>query len=220
MYYTCDGATRFIDTLLRYICAAGTYPHQIRLRTPIGMVSPTLYSYHDMLTVNEIFFRRDYGATEGAVVVDVGANIGLSGLYFLTRGNATRCYLFEPVPANVRKLKETLSRFSDRYCLEEVAVDNEAGTCDFGIEPTGRYGGIGRATGAQIRVQCISMNEMLAGVLSREKHIDILKIDTEGTERELIEAIAPEHRSRVRRIFYEGNDGRVAVIEANGAKTG
>ena len=37
----------------------GSYPHDLHLNTPSGRVQPRLYSYHDLLTVNEVFFRRD-----------------------------------------------------------------------------------------------------------------------------------------------------------------
>lgn len=211
MLSTCDTGLHFADTFRRYLFATGLYPHDVRLRTPLGIVSPTLYSYHDMLTVNEIFFREDYCSTDCAVVVDVGANIGLSALYFLTRGPDCRCYLFEPVPANVRKLKSNLSSFAERYVLREASVGTQAGQCEFGIEPTGRYGGIGRETGTKITVDCLSINDVLSDVLSRETHVDVLKLDTEGTERELVEAIAPEHRRRIRRLIFENDEGYVQV---------
>lgn len=209
MLFTCGGPSRFADTLWRYMFATGAYPHDVRLRTPLGTVSPTLYSYHDMLTVNEIFFREDYQSADCGVVVDIGANIGLSALYFLTRGANCRCYLFEPVPANIRKLKINLSSFAERYVLREVSVGTQAGPCEFGIESTGRYGGIGRETGTRIIVDCLSINDVLREVLSVEKYIDVLKLDTEGTERELVEAIEPEHRRRIRRLIFENDQGRV-----------
>jgi hypothetical protein len=49
-----------VDAAKRYVLALGTYPHTFRLRTPAGMVTATAYSFHDVLTINEIFCRRDY----------------------------------------------------------------------------------------------------------------------------------------------------------------
>jgi hypothetical protein len=48
----------------------------------VGLVRIKLYSRHDLLTLNEVFFRRDYGSLDGIapVVVDVGANIGITSL--------------------------------------------------------------------------------------------------------------------------------------------
>jgi len=44
----------------------------------------------------EIFCRLDYLAkTDIKVVVDIGSNIGISALYFLSRNKQAKCYLFE-----------------------------------------------------------------------------------------------------------------------------
>src|SRR6266850_249579 len=99
----------FWENFSRYVFASGSYPYQIKLLTPIGTVNPMLYSHQDMLTVNEIFYRCDYAMKgEVRVVVDIGANIGISGLYFLTRNLMAVCYLYEPVPRNIERLKINL----------------------------------------------------------------------------------------------------------------
>lgn len=109
----------FCDSFKRYFTGSGTYPYNIKIRTPLGQILPKIYSYHDMLTVNEVFCREDYCAKSACkVIVDVGSNIGISALYFLTRNKDSKCYLFEPVPENVEKLKENLKLFEGRYCLE------------------------------------------------------------------------------------------------------
>jgi hypothetical protein len=83
----------------RYLTARGEYPYVCRVRTPSGTIAPTLYSSHDILTVNEIFCRGDYRyGPDLRVAVDVGANIGISALYFLTRNSGARVYAFEPDP--------------------------------------------------------------------------------------------------------------------------
>src|SRR5262245_45844762 len=77
---------RFFDNLYRYLTGNGSYPYRVEVRTPTGVVRPTLYSHHDLLTLNEIFCRNDYPASpEIRTVVDVGSNIGINALYFLSR---------------------------------------------------------------------------------------------------------------------------------------
>ena len=77
---------RPLDVARRYLPRRRRLPFVCGVRTPLGVVRPTLYTHHDVWTLSEIFCREDYRAgPETTVVVDIGSNIGLSGLYFLTR---------------------------------------------------------------------------------------------------------------------------------------
>ena len=80
----------------------------------------TLYSSHDLLTVNEIFCRDDYHAdADDTVVVDFGSNIGISAAYFLSRSPDVIAYLFEPLPStNTERLQaQPPSPFEGHYTL-------------------------------------------------------------------------------------------------------
>lgn len=194
----------FVDVFMRYFLAKGTYPYVIKVKTPLGLISPTLFSYYDVLTVNEIFCRLDYKTDKKPkVVVDFGSNIGISALYFLTRNKHSKCYLFEPVIENIKKLENNLLQFHDRYVLEEVAVSNENGIKRFGTEEHGRCGGLLRETGSYINVKCINVNDVLENILNKEKQIDILKIDTEGNELDIINNIEIKFLPKIKTIFFE-----------------
>jgi FkbM family methyltransferase len=195
---------RFRENLGRYFLGRGEYPYNCEVRTPAGLVAPTLYSTHDMWTMNEVFCREDYGADPRArVVVDIGSNIGISALFFLTRSPSCRCWLFEPVPRNVERLRRNLSGYEDRFEIQEVAVAAASGRVEFGVEDSGRYGGIGVETGHSMEVACVGINDVLEEVLGSAPAVDILKIDTEGTELEIIRAIRPELLGRVRSAYLE-----------------
>jgi len=194
----------FPEVLRRYLFGVGDYPWVARLRTPVGPWEARLFVRDDVLTLNEIFCREDYpadGSTD--VVVDVGSNIGLSALYFLTRSPNSRCYLFEPVPQNVARLRLNLAGLERRYTLAETAVGAEEGMVEFGVEPTGRYGGIGVPTGTMTQVRCEHINSVLGRVLATEGRIDVLKIDTEGQEARTLAAIDPLLLSRLSRVYLE-----------------
>ena len=188
----------------RYFFGWGDYPYRCRVRTPCGEVASTLYSHHDMWTVNEVFCREDYAAgPELRVAVDIGSNIGISALYFLTRNESARCYLYEPVPDNVQRLRANLAGFEDRYLLREAAVADREGHVRFGVEPTGRYGGIGLELDGSIEVDCLDINAVLSEILGREPSIDVLKLDTEGKELPTVQAIRPELLRRIDTIYFE-----------------
>ena len=194
----------FVGNMRRYLTERGEYPYDLNLRTPIGRMPIRLYNPHDLLTLNEIFCRVDYPADRNTrVVVDLGSNIGISALYFLTRNLECFCYLFEPDIRNVAKLKKTLEGMESRYALTEKAVSHVAGQVEFGIESTGRYGGIGAKTGQSVSVECLEINAVLRSVLERADYIDVLKVDTEGVEIPTVEAIQPELLARIKRIYVE-----------------
>lgn len=193
-----------LDSTTRYLSGIGSYPYDIKVRTPVGVIEPRLYGHHDILTVNEIFCRLDYAADENTeTVLDLGSNIGISALYFLSRNNKSKCYLYEPDKRNTEKLRKNLAGFDGRYSLCEKAVSHESGQLEFGIEPTGRYGGIGVKTEETIVVDCLEINEVIENVLSKEKFIDIVKIDTEGVEISTVEAIEVDFLKRIKRIYLE-----------------
>ena len=199
---------RFDDVLSRYLGLTGSYPTQIAVRTPIGIVRPTLYSPDDVVTLVEVFCRLDYEAPTGAkVIVDLGSNIGLSALYFLTRNHQTRAYLYEPVELNVVRARLNLDGFESRYVFQQVAVSSRSGIFDFWTEETGRYGSLTRRSGNLIKVRSVHIDEVLDNVIGIEGAIDVLKIDIEGDEVPTIRAASSKLLSKVRLVYLEANPG-------------
>jgi FkbM family methyltransferase len=158
------------------------------------------------VTVHEVFCREDYpapGDPGGGAVVDVGSNIGISALWFLTRSPTVIVSCFEPVPENVARLTDNLAPFAGRWSVEEVAVDAAGGEVEFGVEATGRYGGIDVATGRTMNVRCRPIAEVLDEALAEAGRIDVLKIDTEGAELRTVAAIRRDQLARIGRVAYE-----------------
>jgi FkbM family methyltransferase len=190
--------------LWRYVTGRGTYPASAIVSTPSGPRTVQMWTRHDLLTVNEIFFREDYGVSgRERVIVDFGSNIGLSALYFLTHAPEAELHLFEPVPFNVERLKAQLSGFEDRYVLHQVAVGAIDGEVSFGLEETGRYGGIGKAVGRPVSVPCRSAETVLAQIAAEHGDIDLLKIDVEGHEQIILQCLSTEVLARIGKIYAE-----------------
>ena len=192
--------------LRRYVFGGGGYPYRPGVRTPVGEIAPFCKCRDDVMTVNEIFFRLDYEtAGEFRTVVDLGSNIGLSALYFLTRNQDSFAYLFEPNPANHDGLRENLRAYESRYRLANAAVwhEKENGQVRFGIEPTGRYGRIGGVGDSYIDVAALAVGEVLRGIISERGGIDVLKIDTEGSEEALVKAIPEDLLPKIKLIHCE-----------------
>jgi FkbM family methyltransferase len=147
---------------LRYIFTLGTYPSVQKIRVARHEICLDVYSWRDVLTVNEVFFRKDYPVSgDELVIVDFGSNIGLSAAYFLTAATNSFCYLVEPVPTNIPRLRQNLAGFDFRCRLERAAVALHEGDEEFGLEESGRYGGIGVKTGLFITVPCFNAIKLL-----------------------------------------------------------
>lgn len=196
---------RPVDFLSRYATTRGNYPTAISLRTRIGPITLSLYSWHDSRTIHEIFFALDYEIDDSAsIIVDYGSNIGISSAYFLSINSSSRAYLFEPVPRNTERLQANLLQFGGRFDVEEVDVaDNNEEVVRFGVELTGRHGGIDTHTGNYIDVACRNCNRILQTIVYRHGRIDVLKVDVERMEARIINHLNQDLASKIGLILVE-----------------
>ncbi len=192
------------DAFGRYLLGRGEYPACVVVNTPAGPLTLTVYSHHDILTVNEVFCRLDYLVTaQDRVIVDFGSNIGISAAYFLTSAPDSFVYLYEPLQSNIHRLRDNLRPLEGRYALREVAVGPADGEVEFGWEETGRYGGIGLKTGDYVSVTCRDSNRILEEIIARHGRIDILKVDIETLERQVTERISVVIARNIGRLYVE-----------------
>ena len=203
----------------RYFRGVGEYPCSVRVRTPIGPQDVTLFNSQDAITLHEIFCRQDYRCELPGVVVDVGSNIGISALYFLTRSHSTYCELYEPDPNNLEKLSRNLREHEGRFTIHDTAVADMQGEVEFVCESTGRYGTLepdsrlwsSRRNTERISVRVEHINTILEKAIAQHGRIDLLKMDTEGSELRTLRAIDPALRAQIRNIVIEWPDHRVCL---------
>jgi len=195
---------RPFNRLYDYVTSSGVYPQTIALKTPAGPIQARLHTAHDLRTVNEVFCRVDYPTPpEAKVIVDFGSNIGISALYFLTHALQCVCHLYEPLAANIEKLRENVQPFAARVRVNPIAVGLEDGMLEFGYEPTGRYGGLGLASATQLLVPCRRAVDVIDEILASNPVIDILKVDIESLEKALLASLREDQLRRIRTIYVE-----------------
>jgi len=100
-------------------------------------------------------------------------------------------WAFEPDPANIERLRENLSGFEARYTLFDVAVTT-ADMPTVRFVTAGRYGHVAGTGEAGVDLPAISIARACRRVAREAGSIDLVKIDTEGTESELVAAIPPD----------------------------
>lgn len=206
--------------LFRYVFTAGGYPWDVVLKTPTGPVEVRLFSRHDIVTIAETFCRNDYTDQAPRLVVDVGANIGLVSLFFLTRRVDASAVCVEPDPVNVPRLIYNLRGFTGRYELHEVALSTVPGSLEFVQHHTGRYGALAEFSsrdGPRITVQGVTPEFLLRPLVARTR-IDLLKIATEGNELGLVASIPADVRRGIGVILFKDRVSRVHVAEQSSAR--
>lgn len=162
--------------------ASGRHVQPVHLRMRTTDVSV----YEEIIVNSEYFLDVD---REPTVVVDAGANIGLTSVFFANRFPAARIIAVEPEASNFAMLCKNAAPYGNIVPVEaalwrtDTLLDlNDPGTGSWGFqteEPTEP----GEANG---RVRGLTIDTLMreAGV----DHIDILKIDIEGAEKEVFEA--------------------------------
>ena len=145
------------------------------------------------------------------VVVDIGANIGLSCLFWLSRNLNAFVYGYEPVPLTFARLVENLRQFDGRFELFEQAVSDFRDRVTMGVSKCGVYSAIGYESEEQVEVECIHIMDVLEPVLERHDKIDVLKLDNEGHELQVLAAIEKSAWKRIRCVNVDAK-GATAYV--------
>ncbi|RJF83125.1 FkbM family methyltransferase [Sphingomonas cavernae] len=191
--------------LLRYVLDLGKYPWDLHFRTPTGDHSIKINIFEDLFTFNEIFIWEVYkNSKKESVFVDIGGNIGLSSLYFLTRCVNTRGVLIEPLQGNIDRAIAQLASFEGRIQFMHSAVSDATGVLEIGVEPTGRYSGVDcLETGMRQVVPAVGINELIETTASTLGQISTIKIDCEGAEQAFMPVIRENNLMNVHRFVIE-----------------
>ncbi|HEY0468138.1 MAG TPA: FkbM family methyltransferase [Polyangiaceae bacterium] len=115
-------------------------------------------------------------------IVDVGANVGMSLVYWASRYPNARLVAFEPHPVHVASLKRNLEEngISDRVELHAAAACAHAGT----VQLTDDEVCSSVTTKSTARTRSIEAVDFFAAIGSEP--IDLMKMDIEGGEYELL----------------------------------
>jgi FkbM family methyltransferase len=142
----------------------------------------------------EIFLRETYrfqARVANPVIVDCGANIGMSVLYFKWLYPAAEIHAFEPDPVTFRLLRRNvLGNSLPSVYLYNSAVGAATGQTDFftdDAEPGSLLMSTDplRTPKRRLRVPMMALSEFLS-----HRRIDLLKLDVEGAEADVLANLA------------------------------
>ncbi|MGA8303734.1 MAG: FkbM family methyltransferase [Thermoplasmata archaeon] len=160
-----------------------------------GGAGPGLYSSVDVR-------QRD--------VVDVGANIGDSALFFAARG-ARHVYAFEPFPSTFRLAQRNVerSRFRDRITLLNEGCSAEDGSVTLGAESGGTlWNNLVDSEGAE-RIPVSSLSTIVDRF---DLHDAVLKSNCEGYEYPLLLGASEATRRRFGQMTIEYHYGCSVLV--------
>jgi len=174
-----------------------TLTHTDLLGKRLELVDPESFlSMYDQIFVRQIY--RFESSNDAPVIIDGGANIGMSVLYFKKLYPNSRIIAFEPDPTVFQTLKTNLDTFRLR---DVVLVPKALWTDDADLEFTQEGGEAGRLR----RVESLHRTIKVAGARLRsylDRQVDLLKLDIEGAETDVLKDCA-NRLSRVQRLFVE-----------------
>lgn len=167
----------------------------------------------DAFVFSEVFENRCYEVPlpwTPSTILDAGANIGFATVYFARRFPAAKIACVEPMPDNLKLLRENIAGndvtstvFAAALSIVDGPVTMQAAEKDYSHKVAEINFGP-PASGGTINVEGVTV----ASVMSKMnwKSIDLMKIDIEGYEAILLQQNC-EWLSRVRAICIECHEG-------------
>jgi len=144
------------------------------------------------------------------VVLDIGANVGAATVFFSELYPAAKIHAFEPIPSNLEILKrnaESRKRPGSIEC-HLLALSDKDGELQMIHSPdVHNHGGWSLyQRGAAGSEEKVSVPVRKSGKFLSELHldrIDVIKIDTEGAEKEILHGLTSEQLASVQYIVGE-----------------
>ena len=184
-------------------------PKELRVRTPIGQIKILMRNRKSARTLYSIFIREDYLIDKNIKnILDLGSNVGISALYFLTRNKKNRVLCVEPDPNNKFFLKSNLNKFRDRsqIIFSAIGCSNKKEEI-FNISYDGKYSSfkeIDNRLEKKIKVEVITINDVLKKSFFRNNYPILLKVDIEGLEKEVLKSFDFKKNLRIKELIIEG----------------
>ena len=155
---------------------------------------PAYYTYDEVFNKN-IYENKLIKINEGDIVLDIGANYGFFSLY-AENFKPSKIISFEPSKKTFNYLN---SNFSNGI-KHQKAVSGLSGKSKFSDDNSSSASSRLLVNG-EYEVEVVGINDLL-NYLNLEK-VDFLKIDCEGSEKEIFEEITLETISKINKIVVE-----------------
>lgn len=160
----------------------------------------------DWLVFEQIFLVEEYGMEFGnniANVIDLGAYIGLSAVYFANRYSTAKIICVEPDADNWQMLCANTQYYPNISAIH-AGVWSRRASLEVVARETGDWGNIVRETADGTGIPAVAISDIVTdyGLES----IDLLKVDIEGSEKEVFSGRVDDWLGKVKAVVCELHD--------------
>ncbi len=170
----------------------------------------------DLSVFKDVFVKKDFKLPikmSPKIIIDAGAYTGYSSLYFHSKYPNSKIIAIEPEKSNFEILKKNLQNIKN-ILLVNAGLWNKNAFLKIINRKTGKWGFITKEVKkSEADIKAITMNKILKNFSINK--IDILKIDIEGSEKELFSKNYENWINKVNIIIIEFHER----IKANCIKT-
>ncbi len=179
---------------VRHRLRLGSAPSDVWLRT----VGGDLFVFYEVFLDGE-YALPDWKGRTGLRIVDLGANVGVTSLYYHHAFPSSEFFCVEPHPANLQVLEKNLKDVRAR--ILRGAAGGTRGRMNFDGDAAAWGGSL--KDGGTLQVEVYSLANVLEAAGFPE--VDLLKVDIEGAEKDLFKDAGA--LQRVKRIVIELHEG-------------
>lgn len=188
----------------------------LKLRNGLKMTLMNRGNDSDTQVVGEIWFQEIYNKfnfcdlEENAVVLDLGANVGIFSLYISNKNKTCKVYSYEASALNYNYLQKNITINNLNIFAYNYAVTaKDKGMVKLHIHPRGSGGNTlyKEASKDSIKyclIPQINLDKILK--INNLNKIDLLKMDIEGSEYEVLFNTSDETFSKINKFVLEIHD--------------
>lgn len=160
----------------------------------------------DLPTFVQVFITQEYkrNFNNPKVIFDCGANIGLFSVYIKNKYPESTIIAVEPDPENFIQLQKNIQDYNSVFCENKGIWNKDTKLKVYDKFNSGKWGMVVEEDLESGNIQAISINSLMKK--HNLKHIDLLKIDIETSEKQLFSDNYGEWLPLVKTIFIELHD--------------
>lgn len=205
----------------------------------VTMVDDVRFQIHHPATlfvIDEIFAEKlyDLRVNEDIIVLDIGMNVGVAGLFFATRQNVKKVIGFEPLKETYLQAKQNIGlnqALTHKFDIIQAGVSDFKGQVDVPAVGAGSavfstdqdfIQTIGHQTSTTVKIDILPIHEIVDDLVKQFPDTGILlKLDCEGEEYKIIDKLLEKDLFKYISVIalewhFKGFDSLCNILESQG----